>query len=55
MLESENEVLMRTITGWAGHGWKDGMYVDDLEDYFTEVKDKIEVILAGKQEGGVTT
>lgn len=50
-----NELLRSAITGWSGHGWKDGRHIADLEEYFEGVKDKIEVILAENNEKGDRT
>ena len=46
----QKEFLRSIITGWTGHGWKDGKYVDDLEEYFTDVLSKIEADEAEKAD-----
>ena len=28
------ELRVKT-TGWSGYGWKDGQYIDSLEEYFS--------------------
>lgn len=33
----EIKKLRDTITGWSGYGWKNGEYIDDLEEYFAEI------------------
>ena len=32
--------LEEATSGWRGYGWKDGQYVDDLAEFFEEVKNK---------------
>jgi hypothetical protein len=26
--------LKKAMTGWTGYGWKDGQYIDFIQDYF---------------------
>ena len=33
-LIAENKRLQSRTTGWEGYGWKDGQYVDALQEYF---------------------
>lgn len=42
--------LRRAITGWSGHGWKDGRYVDDIEEYFDKVREEIKALEAEKEK-----
>ena len=34
---TEIKKLRDAITGWSGYGWKNGEYIDDLEEYFAEI------------------
>lgn len=42
-LETDIEIkkLRDATTHWNGYGWKDGVYVDDLDDYFSKIKEEI--------------
>jgi hypothetical protein len=33
--------LLDSITGWDGYGWKDGKYIDDINEYFDKVKEEV--------------
>jgi hypothetical protein len=47
-IESQHATIMRlreALTGWSGYGWRDGAFVDELQEFFDE-------ILAGKDTAG---
>jgi len=37
-LQREVVALREALSGWNGYSWKDGEYIDDLQEYFDSVK-----------------
>jgi hypothetical protein len=36
-LNREIAKLREALIGWEGYGWKDGVYIDNLDEYFQKV------------------
>lgn len=41
-LLDENQRLREAMTGWSGYGWYDGIYYDDLQEYFDGILEEKE-------------
>lgn len=36
-LQKQNEALIKAMKGWGSYAWKNGEYIDDIQEYFDEV------------------